>query len=91
MLTQQLNVDLSRAGITPSVGGVFGNLKLYGTGTPLDGLSVSQILSVANNALGGMALPSDLALGTLGGIVNELNNSFPSGAPTAWAQAHLSQ
>src|SRR5207249_1983091 len=55
VLALKLNVDFSNAGILPSG---FGNLTLCNTGTSLDGKTVSQILAIANTALGGGPLPA---------------------------------
>ena len=88
VLALQLNVDFSNAGIAGFSTG-FASLKLQNTGTSLDGQTVSQILSAANQALGGGALPSGYSLSDLNTLVDYLNRSFDNGTTSTWALAHL--
>ena len=60
------------------------------SGTSLDGLTVSQILAVAETALGGGALPADYTIANLNALVTNLNEAFDNGTVvTLWASAHL--
>jgi hypothetical protein len=86
VLALQLNVDFSRAGLTPRG---FGDLTLFATGTSLDGSTVSQILAAANRALGGGGLPSGYSFSTLNSLVTNLNEAYDNGNATAWATSHL--
>ncbi|HEY3289019.1 MAG TPA: hypothetical protein VGK87_02720, partial [Anaerolineae bacterium] len=89
VLALQLNVDFNRASISQRFDITFGDLKLVGTGTSLDGFTVSQVLAVSNKALGGLGLPSGFNYVSLSNLVGELNSSFDSGIPDAWSQTHL--
>ncbi|HEX7898088.1 MAG TPA: hypothetical protein VF950_10035 [Planctomycetota bacterium] len=90
VLALRLNVDFSDADV-PGFNPLLGHLFLHGTGTSLDGLSVSQILAVAETALGGGALPVDYDLSELSDLVTDLNEAFDNGTPTGWAETHLSE
>jgi len=87
----KLNIDFSAAGLLSGTSGLnFGDLVLTGmTGADsgLNGLTVSEFLTLTNTALGGGAtgftyldLDVDLAA---------LNNAFDDGQPSSFAQAHL--
>ena len=66
VLALQLNADIDG----------LGGLILTGTGTSLDGSTVSQILAAANRALGGGPLPFGFTYSSLNDLVNNLNQSF---------------
>lgn len=89
VLALQLNVDYCKKGIIQGTGGEFGTLILKGTGTSLDGLTVSQVLYIARACLGGGGLPSDVSFSTISDIVTNLNTSFIGGVPAPWAQSHM--
>jgi len=93
VLALRLNVDLNKASIISGTGGSIGSLKLKGTGTSLDGQTVSSILTVAEAVLGGAPLPAGYsALANLSTLVANLNEAFENGGnciPSDWAQAHL--
>ncbi|MBI3875313.1 MAG: hypothetical protein HY300_05025 [Verrucomicrobia bacterium] len=91
VLALRLNVDFSTAGITQGPGGAVGSLTLVNTGTSLDGLTVAQVLAVAQSVLGGGALPAGLTVSGLNDIVTNLNQAFDNFVPTSWAQAHLAK
>jgi hypothetical protein len=74
VLALQINVDFSTKGITKSG---FGSLLL--ASGPLAGDSVSQVLSIANTALGGGGLPSGLSMSDLTTILSNINADFDSG------------
>jgi hypothetical protein len=87
----KLNIDFSAAGLLPGTAGLhFGDLVLTGmTGTDsgLNGLTVSQFLSLVDTALGGgdtgFTFP-DLDIELAG-----LNNAFDDGQVAPFAQDHL--
>ena len=86
-----LNIDFSTAGLLPSTSGLhFGDLVLTGmTGADagLNGLAVSQFLSLTDQALGGANTGftiTDLDIELAG-----LNNTFDDGQPSSFAQEHL--
>lgn len=91
VLTLQLNVDFSAAGITPNEGGPFGSLKVCTSDNPaVAGQTISQVLAAANQALGGGALPYGMSsYSELNGLLTSLNESFDNCRPTDWASAHL--
>lgn len=83
-LALKLNVDFS--GKVPEMPAGFGNLIYYNTPKngvdSLDGKTVSEILAVANTALGGGALPDGYSYEDLAGLVQKLNGSFENGNVT---------
>jgi len=79
VLALSLNVQLKQ----------FGTAVLTGTGTSLDGKTVTQILAAANLALSGGALPSGFTISSLNNLVDLLNNSFDGCVATTWGTAHL--
>jgi len=86
VLALALNVGFSNAGdITPG----FGGLKLCGTGTSLDGDTISQILAAANTALGGGSVPSGFTLSTLNDLINNLNLSFDNCVESSFGKDHV--
>jgi hypothetical protein len=75
VLALQLNVDFSSAGVY-RIG--LGTLKLQSG--PLAGWTVSQVLTAANIALGGGALPAGVtSISQLNDIVDSINQSFDGG------------
>ena len=89
VLALQLNVDFSAAGVT-TLG--LGNFILKGTGTSLDGFTISQILAIANQVLGGNlgALPAGFSVSSLNDLVDTLNQAFDGCVVSTWAMQHLS-
>ena len=87
VLTLQLNVDFSKAGITdPNLK----DLKYVDPGDSLDGKTIEEILAIANDVLGGGALPSGYTVSKLNDLVDKINNAFDEGIKvTGWAQQHL--
>jgi hypothetical protein len=72
----------------------FGNpnisgLTLFGTGTSLDGLTVSQILGLANAALATGIRPAGYSFGGLNDLITMLNESWDNCSQSSWAEAHL--
>ncbi|MBI5380348.1 MAG: hypothetical protein HZA31_00450 [Opitutae bacterium] len=89
VLALRLNVDYSAAGVTAGTGGPLGALRLTGTGTALDGLTVAAILNLAETALGGGGTPAGVTIATLNDIATRLNESYDNGIRGAWAVDHL--
>lgn len=89
VLTLQLNVDFSAAGLPHADDQEIGDLKLCNTGTSLDGMTLSQILAVANTVLGGGSLPSGFTVSTLNDLITDLNESFDNCNPDGWAQENI--
>ena len=87
----KLNIDFSAAGLLPGTSGLnFGDLVLTGiTGADsgLNGLTVSQFLSLTDQALGGAA--TGFTITDLDIELAELNNAFDDGQPESFAQDHL--
>ena len=89
VLALQLNVDFSAAGFTEGPGGPLGSLNLCGTGTSLDGMSISEILAAANKALGNGGMPAGFDADSLRNLLHQLNLSFDDCHPHGFAQQHL--
>ncbi len=89
VLALRLNVDFSAAGIIGGSGGSLGVLVLNDSGSPLNGMTVNQILAAANTALGGGALPAGMSISQLNDLLNNFNNAFDNCSANGWAVAHL--
>ncbi len=87
----KLNIDFSAAGLLPGTSGLhFGDLVLTGmTGADsgLNGLTVSQFLSLTEQALGGA--DTGFTITDLDIELAQLNNAFDDGQPEQFAQDHL--
>jgi hypothetical protein len=90
VLALQLNVDFGYKGISLGSAGPVGNLVYSENGSPLSGKTISNILAIANVALGGGALPSGVTISLLNNVVTSLNEAFDNCNTTGWAAAHLS-
>jgi len=67
-----------------------GSLTLSGTGTSLDGSTVSAVLAAANLALAGGPLPAGFAsYSALNDLIDQLNQSFDGCVMNGWAATHL--
>ena len=67
---------------------MFGSLTLCGMSDPsLNGLTVSDVLTIANTLLGGGS--STYSIDAIDLLVANLNAAFAEGTPTQWAQQHL--
>ncbi len=66
-----------------------GSLVLHGTGTSLDGSTVSAVLAAANAALGGGTLPTGFTYSSLNDLIDSLNSSFDGCNEDGWAKLHL--
>lgn len=107
VLTLQLNVDFSDAGVTSNVSGKLGDLKFANLAATsqlnswtlnavqaaaLNGKTVRQVLVNANTTLGGGALPAYVgSISDLNQLVTWLNESFDNCVPTAGAINYLSR
>jgi hypothetical protein len=76
LLALQLNVDFSNKGYLP---GGLSSMKV--AAGKLQGYTVAQVLTLANQVLGGntSALPSGLSLTDLNSIIDAINNNFDGG------------
>lgn len=88
VLSLELNIRFSDAGILPPG---LGDLKIVGTGTGLDGLTVRTALAGANQALAGVPTPSGYTYSDLNSVTTNLNEAFDNGSLSNWAQAHLTR
>lgn len=90
MVALKINVDFSAADLFPDGWPGFGDLTVTGTGTSLDGKTVSEILALANTALGGGGFPAGFDASSLAGFLANLNESYDGcQEPTDWAKQHL--
>jgi hypothetical protein len=87
----KLNIDFSDAGLNAHPSGIaFGDLRVAGLGgglAGLDGLTVRQILDVANIMLGGGAEPYPLV--DFDSLVSQIDSSFDGGFVSTFATDHL--
>ena len=74
VLALQLSVDFSNKSVTKA-----GFASLHLTQGKLAGLTVAQVLALANSVLGGGALPTGLTISDLNNIVDALNNNYDNG------------
>ena len=84
VLALRLNVDFSNAGVLkPGLA----NLKIT-PGHPLAGMTVLQVLTIANQVLGGdlTKLPAGMSVSGLNAVVDALNNNFHEGGNNGWLQ-----
>ena len=102
-LAEKVNQSLSEVFVTPATG--FSGLSLVDMGgvkldgvrlTPaqaaaLNGQATLQVREAADVALGGGLLPYGLSFGQLASLIDLVNGSFESCAPSSFAQAHLYQ
>jgi hypothetical protein len=90
--TLQLNTGFNAAGVTGSALNDFGSLVYYnypGVPDSLNGLTVSQILAVANDALAGLGLPAGYTYGSLANLLENLGLSFANCQESFWASKFL--
>jgi hypothetical protein len=86
----KLNLDLSRLALIPgNTGLMIGNLTLCNMSTlsGLNGLTVSQVLPIANTLLGGGT--ASVSIADLDPVIEDINGSFDGGIVSAFAQEHL--
>jgi hypothetical protein len=89
VLALQINIDFAAAGLPHDDDQDISVLTLCNTGTSLDGLTLAQILAVANTVLGGGALPAGFTASTLNDMITDINESFDNCNPTGWTQEHI--
>jgi regulation of enolase protein 1 (concanavalin A-like superfamily) len=87
VLALQLNVDFSDAGASAGLVGRLGDLVYTNPSSPFNGLTVRQILALANTALGGGNV--GVSISTLSEMVDSVNNAFVDCTRTAWASSFL--
>ena len=75
VLALQLNVDFSNKGLLPTG---LANLKVVSG--PMAGQTVQQVLTTANNVLGGAAPPSGMTISDVNNVVDAINNNFDDGS-----------
>ncbi|MGA1874963.1 MAG: hypothetical protein ACMUIA_05110 [bacterium] len=90
VLALQLNVDFKSRGTDCMEGNDLGDLYLCNYDTDLDGMTVAEILAMANDALGGGGLPEEFSsFSQLNDLVDELNKSYDNCVKSTWAMNHL--
>jgi hypothetical protein len=55
----------------------------------LNGLSIAQILTVANQALAGLAMPPGYTMTSLTNMISEINLGYDGCTSTRWASLFL--
>jgi hypothetical protein len=84
---------LDFTGVTGGTSGIaFGGLSLCGFATPLDSLNnltVNQYYGIVSTLLGGGAASGYPLIAELSPVTDDLNASFSSGSPSAFAQTHI--
>jgi hypothetical protein len=89
-LALQLSLDYSSAqmnGFNPQLGSL--TLYNYSAGPSLNDMTISQILGIANQVLGGGTLPTGYTLTTLSTLLGTLNSAFTQSSDLSWANSHL--
>jgi uncharacterized repeat protein (TIGR01451 family) len=90
VLALQLNVDYNDAGVLASGGASLGNLVYMDATSPLNGMTVRQILALANSALGGANISaSGVTISSLNALLDNLNNAFADCKISNWALTYL--
>jgi hypothetical protein len=87
--TLMLNIKFNELGIIGAGPNNFGSLIYTRAGDPLSGMTVSQILAVANRALAGLGLPQGYDFSSLTALIDRLNLSFHDCTPSDWATTYL--
>ena len=86
----KLNLDFSRLALLPGTTGLtIGNLTLCNMSTlpSLNGLTVAQVLPIANTLLGGGT--ASFSIADLDPVIADINGSFDGGIVSPFAQDHL--
>ena len=90
MLTLQLNVNFSAGNIFPLGLGNLSLCNLTDALSPMNGLTIAQVLDEARKVLGGGTSTYGLSTSQLNGLVDGLNNAFDDcTSVSAFAAAHL--
>jgi hypothetical protein len=87
--TLSINVAFSDESIKGMPHGL-GNLVYVKAGDSLNGKTINEILSIANDALGGQPLPTGYTYNSLQNLLSNLNSALHNGNPTNWAKMYLS-
>lgn len=88
VLALQLNVDFSDAGFLASAVPLGSLYFCNFTAVPqLEGKTVSEFLTIANNIVGGSS--ATITAGTASAVANAVNSAFVDGAPSSFASTHL--
>jgi hypothetical protein len=88
-ITLTLNIGFNSSGALGIGPNNFGSLIYTNSGDSLSGLTVSQILDIANRALAGLGLPAGYDFSSLNGLINNLNVAFHDYAVSPWTVNHL--
>jgi hypothetical protein len=59
------------------------------TGDALDGKTISEILAIANDALGGQPLPEGYTYDSLACLLANINGAYDNCGPSSWARTYL--
>jgi hypothetical protein len=86
--TLTINVTLGGFLGTGMPGGL-GSLYFCQPDSPLNGLTVNEILALTNQALGGLGLPADCTFDTLNTVITNINEGFDNCTATEWAKVNL--
>jgi hypothetical protein len=89
----RINIDFSDAGVLQGITPLrFGDLRLCNLGlggtAQLNGLSVRDVLPIANTLLGGGTVTA-LTIADIAPLIADLNSSFGGGFVSSFAQDHL--
>ena len=87
-----INVGFNNANVMGSLLPGFANQVYWnfpGTPDSLNGLNITQILAVANQALAGLGLPPGYTMTTLTQIISEINLGYDGCNSTRWASLFL--
>jgi hypothetical protein len=87
--TLTLNIGFNDAGVNGSNQTGWSGLIYVNPGDSLSGLSITQILGVANDALGGLGLPAGYTFGSLVALLTNLNEASDDCVMSNWASTHL--
>ena len=85
----QLNIAFNAAGLLGNPTPSFGSLVYVNAGDSLNGMTLTQILAVANEALSGQALPAGYTFDSLADLLQKLSISYSNCVPSPWATTHL--
>ncbi len=83
-----LNIGFGKLPINGMPDGL-GDLLYVKAGDSLNGKTVSEILAIANDVLGGQALPEGYSYYSLKNLITNLNTAFDYGTPNTWAMTYL--
>jgi len=90
-ITLSLNIGFNRAGVLGIGPNNFGALVYSRAGDSLSGMTVSQILAAANQALAGLGLPTGYSFESLADLLNSLNEAFLNYTVSSFATTYLGE